>query len=262
MRLEKLGSNALRTLVLLAVLSLGAYVAFFRLGIGDWAVDEAIYSSVGLLYVSANDFSTNQEHPFLVKYILGVSQIVLGSEEAGAVRIPAATAALLTGLVLFAFARRVAGYWTGVLALALWTISPLVLVFGRKATLEIFLAFFATLALYLGWRWAETRSWWFAAFTGVALGLATASKIVGVLFLPAIPLVGLLNFLRGLRAGPPNLAKRCGTCSGREFGGKPRGRTVLAGDSEWCFGASFATRPEFAVRTTSGTRELIPDGAS
>src|SRR3712207_9594690 len=85
----------------------------------------------------------------------------------------AATATLLTGLVLFAFARRVAGYWVGVLALALWTISPLTLDFGRDATLEVFLIFFSTLALYLGWRWAESGSWWFAGFAGVALGLAT-----------------------------------------------------------------------------------------
>src|SRR3712207_7347187 len=49
----------------------------------------------------------------------------------------AATATLLTGLVLFAFARRVAGYWVGVLALALWTISPLTLEFGRDATFEV-----------------------------------------------------------------------------------------------------------------------------
>src|SRR3712207_4263907 len=105
----------------------------------------------------------------------------------------AATATLLTGLVLFAFARRVAGYWSGVLALALWTISPLTLAFGRDATLEIFLIFFSTLALYLGWRWAEGGSWWFAGLCGVAVGLATASKLTGILFLPAILVVGLLK---------------------------------------------------------------------
>ena len=82
----------------------------------------------------------------------GVTQVILHSSEAGVVRIPAATAALLTGLILFAFAWRVAGYWSGVLALALWTISPLTLFFGRIATLEVFLACFSTLALYLGWR--------------------------------------------------------------------------------------------------------------
>jgi 4-amino-4-deoxy-L-arabinose transferase-like glycosyltransferase len=185
--------RTLRAAVLVAVLLLAAYTAFFRLGLEDWHADEPTYRIAGLKYVQDGNFNPNQEHPFLAKYILGLTQVVSGSSEAGVVRIPAATATLLTGLVLFAFARRVAGYWVGVLALALWTISPLTLDFGRVATLEIFLIFFSTLALYLGWRWAEGGSWWFAGLCGVALGLATASKLTGILFLPAILLVGLLK---------------------------------------------------------------------
>ena len=194
-------SRALRAVVLVAVLLLAAYTAFFRLGFEDWHTDEPIYRKAGLAYVQGGDFSTNQEHPFLAKYILGVTQVVSGSSEAGAVRIPAAAASLLTGLVLFAFGRRAAGYWVGVLALALWTISPLTLAFGRDATLEVFLIFFSTLALYLGWRWAESGSWWFAGFAGVAVGLATASKVVGILLLPAVLLVGLLKIGLSRRLG-------------------------------------------------------------
>src|SRR5215203_1537817 len=191
--LGRLDHRALRATVFLAVLLLGAYVAFFRLGVNEWHPDELVYRDAGLEYVQDNDFSSNQEHPFLVKYILGVTQVVLGSSEAEAVRIPAATTALLTGLVLFAFARRIAGYWTGVLALALWVVSPLTLCIGRLAILEVFLAFFSSIALYLGWRWAETSSWKPAVFAGAAIGLATASKLVGILFLPAIVFAGLLK---------------------------------------------------------------------
>jgi 4-amino-4-deoxy-L-arabinose transferase-like glycosyltransferase len=187
-----LDHRALGAIVLATVLLLGAYTTFFRLGVRDWESDEPIYRDAGLEYISGN-FSSNLEHPLLGKYILGITQVVLGSSEAEAVRIPAATATLLTGLVLFAFARRVAGYWSGVLALALWTISPLTLVFGRLAFLDIFMVFFSTLALYLGRRWAESRSWRFATFAGVATGLATASHPVGILFLPAILLAGLLK---------------------------------------------------------------------
>ena len=192
-------SRTLRAAVLVAVLLLAAYTSFFRLGLEDWHADEPTYRKAGLAYVRDGNFNPNQEHPFLAKYILGLTQVLSGSSEAGVVRIPAATATLLTGLVLFAFARRVAGYWVGVVALALWTISPLTLAFGRDATLEIFLMFFSTLALYLGWRWAEGGSWWFAGFCGVAVGLATASKLVGILFLPAILLVGLLKIGVGRR---------------------------------------------------------------
>jgi 4-amino-4-deoxy-L-arabinose transferase-like glycosyltransferase len=127
--------RALRAVVLVAVLLLAVYTAFFRLGLEDWHADEPTYRIAGLAYVQEGDFSINQEHPFLAKYILGATQVVFGSSEAGVVRIPAATASLLTGLVLFAFGRRAAGYWVGVLALALWTISPLTMTFGRVATL-------------------------------------------------------------------------------------------------------------------------------
>jgi len=188
--------RALRAAVLLAVLLLAAYTAFFGLGLEDWHTDEPAYRIAGLKFIQDGNPGLTQraaEHPFLAKYILGVTQVVLGSSEAEVVRIPAATATLLTGLILFVFARRVAGYWSGVLALALWTISPLTLAFGRVATLDVFLIFFSTLALYLGWRWAEGGSWWFAGFCGVAVGLATASKVVGILFLPAILLVGVLK---------------------------------------------------------------------
>ena len=188
--------RALRAAVLLAVLLLAAYTAFFGLGLEDWHTDEPAYRIAGLKFVQDGNPGLTQraaEHPFLAKYILGVTQVVLGSSEAEVVRIPAATATLLTGLILFVFARRVAGYWTGVLAMALWTVSPLTLAFGRVATLDVFLIFFSTLALYLGWRWAESGSWWFAGFCGIAVGLATASKLVGILFLPAILLIGLLK---------------------------------------------------------------------
>ena len=185
--------RALHSVVLVAVLLLAAYTAFFRLGVGDWHTDEVTYRNAGLMYVQDHDFSRNREHPFLAKYVLGVTQVVFDSSEPWVVRFPAAVACLLTGLILFTFARRVAGFWTGILTLTLWVISPVISKYGRLALLESFLAFFSTLALYLGWRWAETGTWRFAAFAGVAIGLATASKAVGILFLPPILFAGLLK---------------------------------------------------------------------
>lgn len=183
----------IRATILLVVLALAIYTAFFRLGAGGWHADEPIYRDSGLEYIRDNNFRSNLEHPFLAKYILGVTQVMLGSSEPEVIRIPAAVAFLLTGLTLFFFARRVAGFWVGVLALALWTISPLALMFGRVATLEVFVGFFSTLALYFGWRWAESRKWTYAGWTGVAAGLAVTSKPVGILILPAILFAGLLK---------------------------------------------------------------------
>lgn len=99
----------LRATVLLFVLALGLYTAFFRLGAEGWHADEPTYRDAGLEYIQDNDFRSNLEHPFPAKYLLGVTQVVLGSSEREAVRIPAAGAFLLTGITLFLFGRRVAG---------------------------------------------------------------------------------------------------------------------------------------------------------
>src|SRR5215207_7580146 len=191
--LNMLDHRALRIVLLLALILVGAYMAFFRLGDRDWGTDELIYRDAGLEYVRDFDFHSNLEHPFLVKYILGATQTLFHSSEAGVVRLPVATAVLMTGIILFAFAKRVAGYWTGILALALWIFSPIMRISGRNVNLDVFVACFSSLALYLGWRWAESSSWRFAAFAGVAIGLTTASKPVGILFLPAILFAGLLK---------------------------------------------------------------------
>src|SRR5215208_6117634 len=153
--LNTLDHRALRMILLLALILVGAYMAFFRLGDRDWGTDELIYRDAGLEYVRDLDFHSNLEHPFLVKYILGATQTLFDSSDRGVVRLPVATAALTTGIILFAFAKRVAGYWTGILALALWIFSPNMRQSGRIVSLDVFVACFASLALYLGWRWAE-----------------------------------------------------------------------------------------------------------
>ena len=48
---KMLDYRTLRAIVLLAVLLLGAYVAFFRLGVGEQHPDEPEYRNSGLEYV-------------------------------------------------------------------------------------------------------------------------------------------------------------------------------------------------------------------
>ena len=59
--LKKLADHrVLRAIVLLAVLLLAAYTAFFRLGAEDWHTDEATYRQAGLSYVRDGNFNPNQ----------------------------------------------------------------------------------------------------------------------------------------------------------------------------------------------------------
>jgi hypothetical protein len=196
------GRPARAPLAALAVLGgLAVFVYFYRLGVPTWLGDEVVYRDAGYQYVHG-DFHLALENPPLVKYLLGLVQVVFGSGHV-AVRAPAALAGLLTGVVLFLFGRREAGIWAGVLAFALWVLLPRPELVGpydigqvkidRYARQEVFMAFFATAALLAGWRWAESGRWRPALLGGVALGLAMACKAPAVLTLPAILLAGLVT---------------------------------------------------------------------
>ncbi|MBI2684130.1 MAG: glycosyltransferase family 39 protein [Actinobacteria bacterium] len=174
------------------VAAVGAFLSLHRLGAPVWGNDELIYRDAGRAYLRG-DFSPNPEHPPLVKYILGVTQLVGGSGP-GAVRLPGAIAGILTGFVLFLIARRLAGRWAGLSVFASWSLLPHP--FGamrveRLAMLEPFMMLGVVVAIWAGERWATTGEWRWASATGVAVGLAMASKIPGILALVVVAAIGL-----------------------------------------------------------------------
>jgi 4-amino-4-deoxy-L-arabinose transferase-like glycosyltransferase len=185
------------------VLGLGAFVLLFRLDTPSLHPDEPLYMDVGRRYVQG-DLALNWEHPPLGKQILGISQTWFG-EGVTSARAAAAAASLVTGVVLITFGRRVAGLPVGLVAAGLWFLLPspssagsalATTLLERYALLDVFMAMFVALALFLGWRWAETGNWVWAVLAGVALGLGVASKAPAVLTLPVIVVLGLSR--RGL----------------------------------------------------------------
>ncbi len=183
-----------QSVVLVLTLALAGFVMFYRLGTATWLGDELTYRKAGLQYVHGN-LAANWEHPFLAKYLFGFAQLLLGATRVGAVRLPSAAAGLATGAVLFVFARRVAGFWVSLLAFMMWVLLPHGIVDGlgvhavkieRLALLEPVMGLFMILAVYLGWRWAETGDWRWVLLAGAATGLAAGSKATGVLVLPGV----------------------------------------------------------------------------
>jgi len=186
--------------VLLAcVACLGVFLAFWHLGVASWNTDELVYARAGLAYVHGH-FGANQEHPFLAKDIMGLSQLVMGAGQVAA-RVPAALAGLLTGVVLWDFTRRLSGWWTALVALALWLLLPHAAWFvgyqldvadlARYGMLDVITALFMMTAVAMGWKWAVSGSWRWALGTGAAVGLAAASKAPGVLVLPVVLVAGV-----------------------------------------------------------------------
>ncbi len=190
-------------------------------------IDEPVYVGTAVTYLHQHGLSYNPEHPPLGKLIMAVGltfaqpqldpafhgdQTQLGRHvlyEAGndpyqmmfLARLPIIVLTLLFGLVVFAFARDLAGPVAGVLALALYAFSPDVIAHGSLATLDLPAIGFLLTATWLLWR-ARQHPLPCLPLAGIALGAALATRMS---VLPAVPLLLGLSLLapRRLRALAP-----------------------------------------------------------
>lgn len=180
-------SNSQR-IVLAVLISITFAYSFFNffsnLEAESFYYDEVVYSLSGLEYLQG-DFTRNWEHPFLGKYLMGLSLRLFGKSDFSA-RLPSALFGFLTGVVIYVFAKKVTNPWCGLAAVCLWSTSPTVLWVSRRAILDAPFVFFFTLSWYLFWRFFQTKSTGHALLGGITLGLAAATKIVGVILVPIL----------------------------------------------------------------------------
>ncbi len=172
-------------------------------------IDEPVYVATAAEYLHGQGIRYNPEHPPLGKLVIaaGVAiadphvdtgfhgpQIDLGPHllyESGNDpwtlmfwgRLPVIVLTLLFGLVVFAFARELAGRAAGLTALALYAFSPDVVAHGSLATLDVPTAGFLLTSVWLLWR-ARLRPRLYVPLAGLALGAALATKMSA---LPAVP---------------------------------------------------------------------------
>ncbi|GAA3334712.1 phospholipid carrier-dependent glycosyltransferase [Amorphoplanes nipponensis] len=184
-------------------------------------IDEPVYVGAAVTYVQQHSLRYNPEHPPLGKLIMAAglvfahprldpafrgNQTALGRHvlyEAGndpddlllAARLPMIVLTVLFGLVVFLFARDLAGPRGGLLALALYAFSPDLIAHGSLATLDVPAAGFLLTATWLLWR-ARGRLLPYLPLAGVALGAALATRMS---VLPAVPVLMLFAFLAGRR---------------------------------------------------------------
>ncbi len=180
-------SNSLRIILAVLISITFAYSFcnfFFNLEAESFYYDEVVYSVSGLEYLQG-DFTRNREHPFLGKYLMGLSLRLFGKSDFSA-RLPSALFGFLTGIVLCVFATEITNLWCGLAAVWLWSTSPIVLWVSRRAILDAPFVFFFTLSWYLFWRFFRTKSTSHALLGGIALGLAVATKIIGVILVPIL----------------------------------------------------------------------------
>ena len=131
----------------LVIVAYSLFNFFYKLDAESFYTDEVTYSLAGMEYLEGN-FARNWEHPFLGKYLIGISLKLFGKSDFSA-RLPCALFGFLTGVVLYLFAKELTNSRYGLLAIALWSTSPFILWVSRRAILDAFLIFFFTLSLYM-----------------------------------------------------------------------------------------------------------------
>ncbi len=184
---------------LVAVGVLGAFSAFWRLDRSDWKLDEDAYARAGWALVH-DGVDPNLGHPPFAKLLFGTAQVLLGRNLA-AVRTVSAIAFLVALAVLFVFGRRVAGWWTGIVAAALFAVIPRSMVVGgwsvadlridRYGLLEAVAGTLVLVGLWAGWRWIAGGRMAWAVGAGAVLGLAGASKLNALVVLVPVVVVGV-----------------------------------------------------------------------
>lgn len=172
-------------------------------------IDEPVYVGTAAVYLEEHDLRFNPEHPPLGKLLIAAGVAVAGPHldpgfdgdqsalgrhllyESGNdpwrvmfwARLPVIVLTLLSGLVVFAFARELAGTAGALTALALFCLSPDVIAHGSLATLDVPAAGFMLTSVWLLWR-ARRRPRVHLPLAGAAFGAALATKMS---VLPAAP---------------------------------------------------------------------------
>lgn len=181
-------------------------------------VDEPVYVGTAVVYLEQHSLRYNPEHPPLGKLVIATGlafadarldpaftgdQTQLGRHvlyESGndpgrlmlLARLPVIVLTLLFGLVVFAFARELAGPVGGLVALALYAFSPDVIAHGSLATLDVPAAGFLLTSVWLLWR-ARRRPALYLPLAGLALGAALATKMSAVAVVPVLLLLVVLS---------------------------------------------------------------------
>ena len=175
----------------LLLVAVAGTLRFARLGVPDRLYfDEVYYANDADQYLQRGVEDERAVHPPLGKWLIAAGVAVFGFNPVGW-RASAALAGTLTVLVTYLAGRRLfAEPWVAAFAGLLLAVDGLAFTMSRIAMLDVFLALFASLAFYFLLAHHDSRAagesgrgW--LLLTGVALGMALATKWTGVTVLAA-----------------------------------------------------------------------------
>src|SRR2546425_390736 len=200
--------------VLLALIAIALWRIASTYAVLNHTFDEPAHIAVGLQYVDRGTYPWDHTHPpmravyGIGPYLMGIrafgeadawhegSRILYESgryfETLTAARVAALPFFVLAVVLVFAWARSLAGPVAGLLAAMLYSTLPLALAHAGLATTDILVTATLTLALLAWAYWLASPSHSRALLFGCAAGLAVASKF------SAIPFLGIVVAASGL----------------------------------------------------------------
>jgi 4-amino-4-deoxy-L-arabinose transferase-like glycosyltransferase len=101
-------------------------------------------------------------------------------------RLPGLCLSLCLAGLVFLWAKERNGPWAGLLALALYAFDPNLIAHSSVVTTDLGATFLIFATVYCLWRFCRRPSWSALALTGVAFGLAQASKFSCLFLAPAV----------------------------------------------------------------------------
>lgn len=133
-----------------------------------------------------------------------------------ATRLPSALLTAVGAWIVFALGWQLGGRWTAYGALLYYTLSPGLLINGRRAMMEGALTCFSLLTVLAGVWLLRRKSWGAALFLGLAAGLTIASKHTGAAVIASIFAACGLGF--AFIAGRDMFRQRASGAALRTFG--------------------------------------------
>lgn len=120
--------------------------------------------------------SVRFNHPPLTGMLVGLSFAIFDGASEAAARVVPIAASIMTVPFLFGWVRRIWGFWTALVALALWCTAPFVAIYGAMVSYEplVLCAWNLLLWAWTAWRWkGPTRGPLVAGSMAVFLGVWT-----------------------------------------------------------------------------------------
>jgi hypothetical protein len=215
---------------LLALMSLQMLSVVWRKSI---TVDEVVMIPAAYYHLAAGNCQLVHEHPPLSKILAGLPLLFLQPDETDPrkwdqapdspigkwtfeerfwednpqlfesvsfwARVPMILLTILTGILVFAFARELFGDVAAVLAVVLFSLEPTLVAHGRVVQTDVPAAFGYLLTTYALYKYLRTTTWRRALLLGAAGGVACLTKFSMLMVAPVIGAVYLALCWRGRR---------------------------------------------------------------